>query len=291
MHQILILSGKGGTGKTTVASSFIALSKAKASADCDVDAPNLHLVMGSFEQEQDHGYFGLEKAVIDGKKCILCNRCFAVCRFDAIKPGKPYQIDAMACEGCTYCSHVCPTDAISTIPFQAGTTKLFHRRDAYFSTATLRMGSGNTGKLVSEVKRRLKDAAEKTEVAILDGSPGLGCPVIASLTGVDLALMVAEPSVSGLSDLERVVASARQLQVPVAVGVNKADMNKKMSAQIELYCFKEGIPFLGTIPYDPTVLEAINNAQVLVSYDCPASAAVKAIYERTLLVLKEMHIQ
>ncbi|MGH0053356.1 MAG: 4Fe-4S binding protein [Sphaerochaetaceae bacterium] len=239
MHQILFLSGKGGTGKTTVSSAFIKLSDTKSYADCDVDAPNLHLVMGSYETEQKQTYLGLPKAVIDPERCINCNACYEVCRFDAIKPGSPYQVLPLACEGCTYCMHVCPVGAIQCKDTNAGELKLLKRNDEVFSTASLQMGNGATGKLVSAVKKQLKEASDEHVVAILDGSPGIGCPVIASLSGVDLALMVAEPSVSGLSDLKRVLSSARQLQVPVAVIVNTYDTNERKSAEIEIYCYKE----------------------------------------------------
>ncbi len=287
MHQILILSGKGGTGKTTVASTFIALSQAKAYADCDVDAPNLHLVMGSFEKEQSSDYSGLPKAMIDSDLCTACNRCFEVCRFDAVIPGQAYRINPIACEGCTYCQHVCPAGAISTQPVKVGELKLYERDEERFSTATLTMGSGTTGKLVSEVKRQLKETTQEREVAILDGSPGIGCPVIASLAGVDLALMVAEPSVSAFSDLKRVISSARQLQVPIAVVVNKYDMNPTICGEIEVFCFKEGIPFLGKIPYDSQVIASLNKGENPACLHSPASNALKSIYDETLQAWKE----
>ncbi|MGE4454638.1 MAG: ATP-binding protein [Sphaerochaeta sp.] len=291
MHQILILSGKGGTGKTTVASAFIKLSEAKAYADCDVDAPNLHLVLGSYEEEEKSDYMGLPKAVIDPEACISCNKCFEVCRFDAIKPGNPYQVLPIACEGCNYCMHVCPFGAIHSEDAKVGDLKLLKRDDERFSTATLLMGSGTTGKLVSEVKKQLKEATSEHEVAILDGSPGIGCPVIASLSGVDLALMVAEPSVSGLSDLKRVLGSARQLQVPVAVIVNKYDTNERKTAEIEVYCYKEGVPFLGKIPYDKMAATAINTNRTLVEVESKGADAIKAIYAKTLHLMKErIHI-
>lgn len=291
MHQILILSGKGGTGKTTVASAFIKLSEAKAYADCDTDAPNLHLVMGSYGQEQKRDYRGLPKAVIDPDLCINCNKCYEVCRFDAIKPGNPYRIIPIACEGCNYCTHVCPVEAIHSEEAKVGDLKLLKRNNEVFSTATLLMGSGNTGKLVSEVKNQLKEVGSEHEVAILDGSPGIGCPVIASLSGVDLALMVAEPSLSGLSDLKRVIASARQLQVPVAVIVNKYDTNERKSAEIEVYCYKEGIPFLGKIPYDKMATAAINTGRTLVEIESLGAGAIRTIYENTLQLMKErIHI-
>jgi MinD superfamily P-loop ATPase len=287
MHQILILSGKGGTGKTTVASAFIHLSQAKAYADCDVDAPNLHLVMGNYETEGKQDYMGLRKASIDSEKCIGCDACRQVCRFDAIEAEPHYHVVNIACEGCRACAYACPQDAISFVDAKVGDLRLLERGDEHFSTATLIMGSGTTGKLVNQVKNQLKKAADPNEVAILDGSPGIGCPVIASLSGVDLALMVAEPSVSGIADLKRVIASARQLQVPVAVIVNKYDMHEQKSAEIEVFCFKEGIPFLGKIPYDREAVRALNQGLTLDQISSNGSEAVKSIYYRTLHLARE----
>lgn len=284
MRKLLILSGKGGTGKTTVASTFIALSGARAWADCDVDAPNLHLVSGAFSKSSTKDYHDLPKAFIDPELCTACGICHEVCRFGAIREGEVYRVNPIACEGCTYCQYVCPEGAITMQKSIAGEIFLHRRGDHVFSTATLKMGSGTTGKLVTAVKDQIKDA--EAPLAILDGSPGIGCPVIASLTGSHLALMVAEPSVSGLSDLKRVVASARQLDVPVAVVVNKADINDEQCAAIKAYAADEQIPFLGTIPYDRTVVTYLNEGQNLAQSESPAAVAIKAIWERTAALLE-----
>lgn len=286
MRKLLILSGKGGTGKTTVASAFITLANAKAYADCDVDAPNLHLVAGSFETTAQKDYFDLPKAVINPETCTACNACFEVCRFDAIIVGDTYSVDPIACEGCTYCKYVCEPGAITIEPAKAGDIYLHQRGDEYFSTATLKMGSGTTGLLVTQVKAQLKD--KPAELAILDGSPGIGCPVIASLTGTDLALMVAEPSVSGLSDLKRVVASARHLEVLPAVIVNKADINESKRMEIEHYCEDESIPYLGEIPYDSSIVAMLNDGRTLAETESPAADAIRAIWQRTLALLEDL---
>jgi MinD superfamily P-loop ATPase len=193
----------------------------------------------------------------------------------------------IACEGCRACAYACPQDAISFVDSKVGDLRLLQRGDEHFSTATLIMGSGTPGKLVTQVKNQLKRAVDPNEVAILDGSPGIGCPVIASLSGVNLALMVAEPSVSGISDLKRVIASARQLQVPVAVIVNKYDMHEQKSADIEVFCFKEGIPFLGKIPYDREAVHSLNQGLTLDQISSNGAEAVKSIYSRTLDLVKE----
>jgi MinD superfamily P-loop ATPase len=292
MPEVLVLSGKGGTGKTTVAGSLIALVAAKAYADCDVNAPDLKLIVGSFTKEYEETSFGMGKAVIDGALCTKCGKCREVCRFDAIVEGNPYRVDGMACEGCTYCAHVCPVGAVSMHPSITGTCQLFIRGDERFSTAELALGSGNTGKLVTEVKRHLKERAPKGKgLVILDGSPGIGCPVIASLSGVDFVLMVAEPSISGISDLKRVVADASQMRVPMAIVINKQDVNIRMSARIEAFCQAERIPFLGAIPYDATAVEAANCGRTLVSYDCPAATAIRTICKRMIQLLEEMDRQ
>jgi MinD superfamily P-loop ATPase len=287
MRKLLILSGKGGTGKTTVASALITLSEAKAYADCDVDAPNLHLVGGTFTSTVQHDYHDLPKAEIDQAACTECNRCFEVCRFGAILvEGTQYSVDPIACEGCTYCRHVCPSGAIAMIPTKAGDMYLHSREDEVFSTAQLAIGSGTTGKLVTEVKAQIKD--RDTPLAILDGSPGIGCPVIASLTGTDLALMVAEPSISGLSDLRRVVKSARQLQVPVAIIVNKADINETRRREIESYCKEEDLPYLGHIPYDRSIITMVNEGRTLAGEQTPAAKAIQRIWKRTRALLEEL---
>lgn len=181
MKQLLILSGKGGTGKTTVAGAFISLSKAKAYADCDVDAPNLHLISHWSSAPQRSDYFGMPKARINTAKCIGCGECLSHCRFDAIKAGTPFRVKPFACEGCGVCVAACPADAVSMEPAPAGELALYRDDARVFSTAKLAMGSGTSGKLVTEVKRRMGSDAGDAELAVIDGSPGIGCPVIASI--------------------------------------------------------------------------------------------------------------
>ncbi|NBK22563.1 MAG: ATPase [Spirochaetia bacterium] len=288
MKQLLILSGKGGTGKTTIASAFIKLADAKAFADCDVDAPNLHLVMEPFPEEKISDYFGLDKAVIDPDLCTNCGLCLEVCRFHAIghKDGKHF-VDAIACEGCTLCAYLCPEKAITMVKAKAGELKLYSNDRSHFSTATLAMGSGTTGLLVTQVKNQLKGAALETEFAIIDGSPGIGCPVIASLTGADLALIVAEPSISGFSDMKRIILTAAKLGVTIAVCVNKSDTNDELSAKVESFCWKEGIFFAGKIPFDPMAVKAVNEGKTVIDYACTSGTAVRNVYAKTLQMLKE----
>lgn len=289
MKQLLILSGKGGTGKTTVAGAFIKLSKAKAYADCDVDAPNLHLIAETSGKPDLKDYFGLPKAHIDANLCVACGMCLQNCRFDAIYHGEKYHVDGYACEGCGVCAEVCPTKAITMTEEVAGELILYHR-DNVFSTAKLKMGSGTSGKLVAEVKKQLSAAAENTELAIIDGSPGIGCPVIASLSGVDMALIVTEPSISGISDLKRIVNTARYFGTKTAICINKYDTNPANTEKIVAYCVENDLPFVGKIPYDTNAVKAINEGKSIVETDCPSGTAVKAVYNNVIEIMKKKGI-
>ncbi|EGW40207.1 ATP-binding protein [Desulfosporosinus sp. OT] len=285
MKQLLILSGKGGTGKTTIASAFIKLAKAKVYADCDVDAPNLHLVMNQSAEAKRSNYYGLPKAVINPKLCVQCDLCLQNCRFDAIQVGLDYQVDDYACEGCGVCESICPVGAIFSKPVLTGELMLY-LDDAIFSTAQLRMGSGNSGMLVTEVKKQMRTAAiTDHDLAIIDGSPGIGCPVIASISGVDMVLIVAEPSVSGISDMERIIKTAAKFQTRTAICINKFDTNIENTVIIESFCQKFNLPFAGRIPFDPDVVKAINRGQSIVDMDCEAGRATKNIFDKTIKIL------
>lgn len=282
MKQLLILSGKGGTGKTTIASAFIKLADARAYADCDVDAPNLHLITGWTSQPEKKDYYGLPKAEINLKLCIECDQCRQNCRFEAITADPQYKVDPFACEGCGVCEYVCPVEAITLIPAVAGELMLYSDEEKVFSTAQLKMGSGTSGMLVTEVKKQMKSATAAAELAIIDGSPGIGCPVIASLSGVDMVLIVAEPSISGISDMKRIINTAAKFSTKTAVCINKYDTNMKNTEKIEAFCKKRNLPFVGKIPFDSDAVKAINNGQTIVDIDCSAGAAVKEVFEKTM---------
>ncbi|NMA03476.1 MAG: 4Fe-4S binding protein [Clostridiales bacterium] len=292
MKQLLILSGKGGTGKTTLASAFIKLSDAKAYADCDVDAPNLHLITKQDAEPKKTDFYGLPEAVIDPELCIECDKCRQHCRFDAITAEGGYRVNPFACEGCGVCQLVCPVGAATLKPAVSGELMLYSvPGKKVFSTAQLKMGCGTSGLLVAEVKKQMKttvvDEGIDTEFAIIDGSPGIGCPVIASLSGVDMVLIVTEPSVSGISDMERIINTAKKFGVKIAVCINKYDTNPVNTEKIESFCKKHGLSFVGRVPFDPEAVRAINNGQTIVDIDCISGTAAKEVYKKTMEILFE----
>ena len=290
MKQLLILSGKGGTGKTTIASAFIRLGDIRAYADCDVDVPNLHLVMEQSSPPEQSDFYGLDKADIDISLCIKCDLCRQRCRFDAIDIDDKgeYMVDSYACEGCSVCEAICPSQAITMKPSIAGELILY-RDETVFSTAQLRLGSGNSGLLVSDVKKQLKSAVDDVDLAIIDGSPGIGCPVIASLSGVDMVLIVAEPSLSGISDMERIIETARGFQTRIAVCINKYDTNLSIAEKIKGFCDDNNLPFVGEIPFDREAIRATNDGRSIVDIDCAAGRATSAIFDRTMdIIFDEM---
>lgn len=287
MKQLLVLSGKGGTGKTTVTTSLIHISQVKKYADCDVDAPNLHLSMTEIPLKETIAIHGLPKAFIHQDVCINCGLCQKYCRFDAIYLREnEYIVDSMLCEGCSVCTLVCPVDAISMEKNANGLLRNYENEDTFFTTATLNMGSGNSGLLVSEVKNQLKTSTVESSFEIIDGSPGIGCPVISSITGVDLILIVAEPSVSGISDMIRVLEVAKRMNVRAVVSVNKYDVNEEKTYDIINICKERNLVFVGTIPYDPKLIEISNgifNLDTLnhsIGYE-----SIKHIYENIKSIL------
>ncbi len=287
MKRLLILSGKGGTGKTSTAAAFIRFAGARAIADCDVDAPNLHLVISPQGEAEYADFIGGDKAHVDSIKCIGCGICRSHCRFDAltIENGRA-RVNEYACEGCGICRYVCPQNAVEMSADLAGRQALYRDGGKVFSTAMLKMGRGNSGKLVSNVKLAMIKNAPDTELAIIDGSPGIGCPVIASVSGMDLVLIVAEPSKSGFSDLERLAKTAKSFGTRLAVCVNRHDISPEMTESIRLFCADEGIDFVGCVPYDPAASRAINAGLSLADIDCPARDALRDIFNKLCNILE-----
>lgn len=284
MKELLILSGKGGTGKTTIAGAFIKLAQAQAFADCDVDAPNLHLSMELKDEAKVKDFYGMDKAYINQDKCISCGICKENCKFKAINydgDKNKYTINPYGCEGCSVCQFLCPEDAISMEKDVAGQLILYDKNQI-FSTAKLKMGSGNSGLLVSEVKKQVKSTNRGIEFSIIDGSPGIGCPVIASITGVDMILLVAEPTISGISDLMRIIDTANHFKVPMVLTINKYDINEDLSKKIEAICREKEIDFVGKIPYDKKAVEAVNKGLTIVDIDCQAGKSIKKVFDKTM---------
>ena len=282
MKQLLILSGKGGTGKTTIATAFIKLSQTDVYGDCDVDAPNLHLLNSVASSPEVSDFIGMPKALIDSNLCHQCQECMNHCRFDAIHMVDGLiQVDPYACEGCGVCYEVCPTKAIEMVEDVAGSLMLYKEQD-YFSTAKLNMGSGTSGKLVSEVKKQLKGYKGDSDLIVIDGSPGIGCPVIASVSGVDMVLVVAEPTLSGISDMERILGTAAHFHTKAVVCVNKADVNQRLTAEIQKKCLRNDIPFVGSMPYDKAVPKLLNEGLSILDGPCEAGNHVRELYENTM---------
>jgi MinD superfamily P-loop ATPase len=268
MKELVVISGKGGTGKTSIAAAFAALAGNAVLADCDVDAADLHIVLEpSIRQTFD--FSGGKQAAIDPDTCIGCGRCADMCRFDAIHLdgrandviGNTYAIDPVACEGCKVCVEFCPVKAIEFNDAVNGQWFLSDTRFGPMVHAKLGIAEENSGKLVTLLRRRAKEIAEerRLDLVIVDGSPGIGCPVIASITGADLVLIVTEPTLSGRHDLGRVADLTANFGIRTLLCINKADINPEMTAQIGEEARRRGITVVGEIPYD----DAFTKAQIM----------------------------
>ena len=286
MKQLVILSGKGGTGKTTVAAALAHLASQELPivlTDADVDAANLELVLDPTKQEE-HDFMGGKVAVIDPEKCTACGICADVGRFDAALPGdEAHWIDPVACEGCASCFYQCPAEAIQMEEQQAG---LWFRSDTRFGPlfhAPLFAAQENSGKLVTLVKQqaRLRGLDTGAALVLVDGPPGIGCPVISASAGMDLALHVVEPTVSGVHDLERIMGTTDHFSVPSLVLINKADINPARAGEIAAFCAGQGVEVVGRIPYDDVVTEAMVQGRPVTDYtDGSVTEALQRMWSR-----------
>ena len=278
MQQITVISGKGGTGKTTYTSAFASLAQDAVFADCDVDAANLYLVLRP-ENYREEVFPGAQTAVIDYDKCTNCGICQEVCRFDAISwnTGK-IEISEFACDGCELCMHVCPLGAIKMEQSYDSRWFIGNTRFGPMVHAKLGIAEDLSGKLVTVVREEAKKLAEKEsrQQIIIDGPPGIGCPVIASVTGTDKVVTITEPSQSGLHDLKRVAEMVGNFDLVPYVVINKFDVNKMMTREIEKYCDQYGIPVIGKVPFDQCMVEAMVEQKSVIEY-APSSKISKLL--------------
>jgi len=265
MKEVVVLSGKGGTGKTSLVGSFAAIAQSKVLADCDVDAADLHLLLNP-EQKEENEFWSGQVAVIDGEKCTKCGLCQELCYFHAISD---FKVDPVSCEGCGFCYHACPDKAITMTECLSGHWFVSQTRYGPLVHARLGIAEENSGKLVAVVRQNARSIAEREnhEYIITDGPPGIGCPVISSLSGTDLALLVTEPTLSGIHDLERVLGVCRHFGVPALVCVNKYDINEDNTRRIEQYCTGQGVDMVSKIPVDNMVTEAMVRGIPVVEYN------------------------
>lgn len=261
VYEIAVVSGKGGTGKTTICAALGVLAKDVVMADCDVDAPDLHiLLIPSIKTASE--FVASQIAVIDDTLCTECGLCEDACRFDAIENSK---VDTIACEGCGVCAYVCPEGAITMIDHQSGTLYLSETRIGLMAHAKLLPGEGNSGRLVTEVRKLSTKIASEQGIStvLIDGSPGIGCPVIATVTGINLGIIVTEPTMSGIHDMKRVHDLLKRFRVKTTVIINKSDLNLENTIAIEQYCQDNDIEVLGRLKFDSVMTKSMIAAKTL----------------------------
>jgi len=280
MKELIVISGKGGTGKTSLLGAFAALSENKILCDADVDAADLHLITDPDVKER-HDFQSGHTAVIDREKCTGCGLCADMCLFDAISDD--FAVDPIACEGCGVCDYFCPENAVEFALNTCGEWMISETRFGPMVHAHLGIAEENSGKLVTLVRQQARSLADKKGLSLIltDGPPGVGCPVIASMGGADAVLIVTEPTVSGVHDMKRVVDLAAHFKVPAMVSVNKFDLNPQKTAEIETLCQKKGLALVGNIPFDPVFTRAMIQGRTIIEYNSNSDAgkAVWSVWE------------
>lgn len=276
MKQLAIISGKGGTGKTSITACFAVLLKKAVIADCDVDAPDLHMLLHP-KILQTQQFKSLKIANIDTTKCTKCSLCRESCRFDALTGD--FKVDTIACEGCGVCSFVCPANAITLAERLSGSVYLSETKYGFMSHALLNPGEGNSGKLVTLVRQNAKTMADKenSEFIVIDGPPGIGCPVIASISGIDACLIVAEPTFSGIHDLERVLQLLKHFNIMAFVCVNMFDINLINTKKISNFCSENQIEVVGKLLFSSKVTQAMVNGKTVVEYSPNSNIALEIV--------------
>jgi len=266
--ELAVISGKGGTGKSSISAAFATLSEEVVLADCDVDAANLYLLFNP-THEEDEVFISGQKAVIDYKICTNCGICLEYCRFDAISVSEGrVEISEISCDGCVLCSRICPVTAIKMIPSDKSRLITGSFRNGKMVYGRLAPGEENTGKLVNMVREKAKKLSEKYSIKtiILDGPPGIGCPVISTITGVDQVVIVTEPTISGMLDLKRVIEITSKFNLKTWVIINKYDLNYEMANQLEAYCKLINIKIAGKLFFDTRVVEAMVHCKSILEY-------------------------
>lgn len=282
MREIVVISGKGGTGKTSVCAAFSHLAADKVICDLDVDAPDMHILLDPQVRVKEAFVSGNE-AVIDRDACRRCGVCLAHCRFDAVKrEGDVYRVDPLRCEGCGVCVALCPAHAIAFPDKECGEWYVSDTRFGPLVHAQLYPGQENSGRLVTLLKQQARQLAKDRGLGLVlcDGSPGVGCPVISSLSGASLAVTVVEPTPSGRHDFERVTALCDHFRIPVAVLINKADLNPHEEAAIREVAAARGYTVVGSLPFDPAVTGSMIRRKALTETDTPLAATLADIWER-----------
>ncbi len=281
VKELIVISGKGGTGKTSLLGAFASLAENKVLCDADVDAADLYLILEPEIKDRQDFKEG-HKAVIDKDTCTECGRCRELCRFHAISP--EFEVDPIDCEGCGVCVYFCPVEAIAFPLKTCGELFVSDTRVGPMVHARLGIAEDNSGKLVTLARQQARKLAKDKGLNLIltDGPPGVACPVIASITGADGVLIVTEPTLSGHHDMDRVVELTNHFEIPAAVCINKYDLNRNMTETIEEYARDKGLPVVGRIPFDPSFTEAMVQKQTIIEYDasCNAAQAVQGIWER-----------
>ena len=288
MHEILVISGKGGTGKTSLTAAFAHLSDQQVICDLDVDAPDLHLLLDP-DRAETHEFWAGHTAAVAPERCTQCGQCHAVCRYGAVSDtAEGFAIDPIRCEGCKVCVALCPDGAIDFIPKQCGEWYASSTRFGPMVHAQLFPAEENSGLLVSLLRKQAKAmAAQRGARQILsDGPPGIGCPVISALSGQDLAVIVTEPTPSGHHDLERVMTLCAHFRIPAAVIINKCDLSPDFCRTIEAQCTRQDVPVVARLPHDPAVTHAMVQRKAITEYSADGiSADIRQTWRHILSLL------
>ncbi len=266
--ETAIISGKGGTGKSSISAAFASMKENVVLADCDVDAANLFILFDPAREEEEI-YIAGHKAAIDYSLCTSCGLCVDYCRFDAItSPNGKVEISEVLCDGCFLCSRICPVNAINMLPNDKSRMYAGSFRNGFMVYGRLAPGEENSGKLVSMVREKAKKISEEQgiENIILDGPPGIGCPVISTITGADMVIIITEPTISGLSDLQRATGVVNKFRLSPYVIINKYDLNTEMTEKIERWCLEENITLAGKLPFDPVMVKSMISKKSIIEY-------------------------